>query len=552
MKGYKSRFGVGTLSLALGKLYEDPMVIYREYIQNACDGIELAIKEGKLKSNEAVISIQIERDEISIKDRGIGVKTTEIGPRLVDPGNSDKYKDNLIGQYGIGRLIAAQYCEKIVFETSSPGENQKSILTWDTAKAFEMINSKEYEDGTEIIDKVTSVVFENEAEDEHYFRVKLCGIKRRIDSLVNLQKVKEYVSMMAPVDYTMEFKEGYLYPALEENPEFKSLYEKERIYKVIINDEDIRKPYKIDLAEKETELMTPFFTKFEDPDDGLLGWGWYAINKKVIQMNNVPFRGIRFRKLNTAVGNSNVMANYMKNVSINYFVGEMFLSHEGIQPTGSRDGFVDSQEKADFDYIMSDKANDLYSLYDSASHMGSGAIDKLTNAHTKIEELKGNLANETDEREIKQIKKQITEQKKILADKAKEFEAYKKELSEIPGGEKVVDAVLEGRQEKLDSKIHKKKKSNSVSNNVDIKKIIKEQITKANKSNDKSESESDDSENSKNSEEPQDPKASFMSKLSREQKKFYEKVCKVIDNEPSLTPSIIESLKMKILKKIAR
>ena len=53
MEGYKSRFGVGTLGLALGKLYTDPSVIYREYIQNACDGLELAIKKGLITTKEA-------------------------------------------------------------------------------------------------------------------------------------------------------------------------------------------------------------------------------------------------------------------------------------------------------------------------------------------------------------------------------------------------------------------------------------------------------------------------------------------------------------------
>ena len=351
MRGYKSRFGVGTLSLALGKLYTDPFVIYREYIQNACDGLELAIKKGLIKPQEAVISIQIDSNEISIKDRGVGVSVTEICSRLVDPGNSVKYKDNLIGQYGIGRLIAAQYCEKIVFETSFFNENKKSILTWDTKEAFRLIESHEYEDATDVIDRVTHFDHEVEDSSEHYFRVRLCGITRRNDQLVNVQKVKEYVSLIAPIDYSMEFKEGYLYPALDENPTIKDLYKKERIYKVIINDEDIRKPYTIDIPEKDTSFIKPLFMTFEDPDDGMLGWGWYALNEKIIQMNSLPFRGIRFRKLNTAVGDSNVMAKYMKNVSVNYFVGEIFLTHENIQPTGSRDGFVDSEQKAEFDAL---------------------------------------------------------------------------------------------------------------------------------------------------------------------------------------------------------
>lgn len=545
MQGYKSRFGVGTLGLALGKLYTDPSVIYREYIQNACDGLELALTEGLISDNEAVISIQIDKNEISIKDRGIGVSVTEIGPRLVDPGNSVKYKDNLIGQYGIGRLIAAQYCEKIIFETSYYMENKKTILTWNTEEAFKLIDSHDYEDGTEVIDKVTSVVFETEDTEEHYFRVRLCGIKRRIDKLVDIQAVKEYVSLMAPVDYSMEFKEGYLFPALEENPDIKELYENERIYKVVVNGEDVRKPYSFDIPNKDTSLIKPLFLKFEDPDDGLLGWGWYALNDKIIQMNNVLFRGIRFRKLNTIVGDANVMANYMKNVSVNYFVGEMFLTHDKIQPTGSRDGFVDSDQKAEFDVIMAEKAEKMYSLYDTASHMGSQAVDKITAAYLKKSELAAKLTNENDPIEKKKIKEQIKVQEEVITTKSAEFQDRLENLESTSEGKIVVETLLEARQKSLNKKIED---NNSKKSKPQIKSVT---ITKLVEKNSQKPKEIDDKQGEK-PEEIKNPKVILVSKLSKENKKAYDKVCEVIDNEPTLTPSYIESLKMKILKKLAK
>jgi len=545
MQGYKSRFGVGTLGLALGKLYTDPSVIYREYIQNACDGLELALTNGLITDNEAVISIQIDKNEISIKDRGIGVSVTEIGPRLVDPGNSVKYKDNLIGQYGIGRLIAAQYCEKIIFETSYYLENKKTILTWNTEEAFKLIDSHEYEDGTDVIDKVTSVVFEPEDTEEHYFRVRLCGIKRRIDKLVDVQAVKEYVSLMAPVDYSMEFKEGYLFPALEENPDIKELYENERIYKVVVNGEDVRKPYSIDIPNKDTSLIKPLFVKFEDPDDGLLGWGWYALNDKIIQMNNVLFRGIRFRKLNTIVGDSNVMANYMKNVSVNYFVGEMFLTHEKIQPTGSRDGFVDSEQKAEFDTIMSDKAEKMYSLYDTASHMGSQAVDKLTTAYLKKSELSAKLSTENDPAEKKKIKEQIKVQDEVITTKAAEFQDRLENMESTTEGKIVAETLLEARQKSLNKKIED---NNSKKSKPQIKTVKITKLVEKNTQNKKDEEVKQEDK----PEEIKNPKVILVSKLSKENKKAYDKVCEVIDNEPTLTPSYIESLKMKILKKLAK
>lgn len=542
MENYRSKFGVGQLALALGKLYTDPAVIYREYIQNACDGLELAIRQGLITTNEAVINIQIDKNEISIKDRGIGVKMVEIGPRLVDPGNSTKYKDGLIGQYGIGRLIAAQYCEKIVFETTYPDDNKKSILTWDTEKAFEMINSHKYDDGTAVIDQVTHVEYLDEDINEHYFRVRLVGLKRRVDKLIDLQAVKQYVSQIAPVDYSMEFKEAYLYPALKTNPEYKELYEKERLYKIVINGEEIRKPYSVDIPGKDASLMQPLFMKFEDPDDGLLGWGWYALNNKIIQMNNVLFRGIRFRKLNMAVGDSNVMANYMKNVSVNYFVGEVFLTNENIQPTGSRDGFVDSDQKSEFDILIKDKAESLYTLYDKASHMGSQAIDKLTGAYIKKASLSATLSTTTDSEEKKQIREQIKLQNDIITTKANELNERLNSLEDTEEGKIVAQTLIETRDKVFNDKI---KDNNTKPNKPKIKKTTIVKLVEKNASED-SPTPYDEQQESK------DPRAELLLKLTKEQKNIYNKICDVIDNERALTPAQIDSLKMKILKKIAK
>ena len=41
-------------------MYSDSKVIYREYIQNACDQIDLAIKEGILGQDEGEVNIFID------------------------------------------------------------------------------------------------------------------------------------------------------------------------------------------------------------------------------------------------------------------------------------------------------------------------------------------------------------------------------------------------------------------------------------------------------------------------------------------------------------
>ena len=541
MEGYKSRFGVGQLELALGKLYTDPLVIYREYIQNACDGLQLALESGLIQQNEAVISIEISKNEISIKDRGVGVSSYQIGPRLVDLGNSTKYKDNLIGQYGIGRLIAAQYCEKIIFETSYQGENKRSILTWDTEEAFRMIDSHEVEDATDVVNQVTHLELQDEEIEEHYFRVRLLGLKKRFDELINVDSVINYVSQIAPIDYSMEFKEDYLLPALETNLDFKKLYNQERIYKVIINGEDVRKPYTKVVPGKDTNLTQPLFLKIEDIDDGMLAWGWYALNDRIIQMNNISFRGIRFRKLNTAVGDANVMSNFMKNVSVNYFVGEIFFIHENIQPTGSRDGFVDSDQYSDFKILMREQADKLYSLYDKASHLGSQAVDKITSAYLRKSELSSKLASESDPEDKKEIREQIRVQEQIISTKSDELQDRLTAMEATEEGKIIAESVLQSRQSSFEKKVEDKNRKNKSG-----KSIKRTTITKIVESNNNGETVPATPDT------PTDPRAKLLMKLSKEQKATYNKICEVIEQEPTLTPTYIENLKFKILKRLAK
>ena len=62
MENHKSRIGKSQMRQYMGDLYENPMVVYREYIQNACDAIEDALSAGLIqdrKKSTIVVKIDI-------------------------------------------------------------------------------------------------------------------------------------------------------------------------------------------------------------------------------------------------------------------------------------------------------------------------------------------------------------------------------------------------------------------------------------------------------------------------------------------------------------
>lgn len=142
MEGHKFKGGKKLLQLCMGQNYYDSNVVYREYVQNACDSLYAAQRMGLIKNlqNSEVISVEINRyaHEVVVLDRGTGVPFDKIGDTLVDIGASTKNGYDDIGNYGIGRLVGANWCDKIVFETSYVNENIKSILTFDAEAAVSL------------------------------------------------------------------------------------------------------------------------------------------------------------------------------------------------------------------------------------------------------------------------------------------------------------------------------------------------------------------------------------------------------------------------------
>ena len=392
MQGYKSKTGNGLLAICMGKNYQDSMVVFREYVQNSCDSVYEAMKQGFYNSeDERCIAIDITPGlkRVCFMDRGTGVAKADIGPRLVDIGASIKNGIDQIGSYGIGRLVGANWCDKIIFETSVKGEAEKSILTFDSVLAHELIKDKTG-DCTDSLDAVTSCVYEKEDVDEHYFRVTLENAK---DSLLNdLKSVKEYLASMVPVDYSFEFYD-LMQPYLNANHDFNERIKNLTRCSVTVNGAPVEKPYTREIySEGSTELkkITPpsFFT-IEDSTYGQLAWGWYAFNEKIEQMNSLPYRGIRLRKHNMAIGSYDYLTKYFpRPVDANYFIGEIHIVHPDITPTGTREAietsdspvaniFLYKLEKQIFPGLKKD--------YENLSRLGSSAFTPLVKSKMEID-----------------------------------------------------------------------------------------------------------------------------------------------------------------------
>ena len=106
--------GVNILEILTTGMYRDSRVIFREYIQNACDQINAAVKQGLFKSadeGEVELWIDDRKRTVSIEDNATGIPADQFREILYSIGESHKRLGEEMGFRGIGHWCGLGYCK---------------------------------------------------------------------------------------------------------------------------------------------------------------------------------------------------------------------------------------------------------------------------------------------------------------------------------------------------------------------------------------------------------------------------------------------------------
>ena len=369
---YQPIVGKNLIEILMFSMYSDSLIIFREYVQNAFDAIVEAKRQGilsNIKEGQVSITIDPVSRKICILDNGIGINVSQAQPILLNIADSHKDGIGLAGQYGIGRLVGAKYCKRLIFKTSAKGENRYTEITFDNDLAQKIISNKEDKStANQVIDRITSVAIGEESPDKHYFEVRMEEVSERHKNLLNVSKVSEYLKEVAPIDYMLEFKNMLYNQCLP--IQYKDFNEELDHIRLTINDEiDIRKRYGLVIDGTGDEISSLQFFKFEDSEFGLLGWGWYAITPftKAIPASDVN-KGIRLRKRNIQIGSKDLLNQYFREArGNNYFYGEIHAVHPNLRPNSSRDGLTHTPEAIKLYEYIQEYFSDLQKLYHLAN-----------------------------------------------------------------------------------------------------------------------------------------------------------------------------------------
>lgn len=446
-------------------MYSDSKVIYREYIQNACDQIDKAIESGLIDSGEGCIDITINQRKrnVSIFDNATGVPKSEFIQNLGDIANSNKEMGEDKGFRGIGRLCGLAYCETLKFITTAKGEKTASIMICDAKKMRAMLIDKRKYSLDDIWDAIVTFDEREANIEEHFFEVQLININSENTDLLNEKLVRDYLSFVAPVPYKNTF---ILRNQIYEHANAIGYCIDE--YCVRVDGKQIFKEYTTKLKEQNgssiktyDEITQLAFKDFYNYDGDLIAWMWIGLSRfeKSIPVVN-QMRGLRLRTANIQLGNENVLSPLFKEPRGNhYFVGEVFSVSPNLIPNSQRDYFNENQTRVDFESLLRTYFYDtLHKLYHDAN--------KIKNLYKRQEEYIKNVEeyNEkeesnsfVDEEARQKLQFKVEESKKSAEDARSKLERIEASEDEFPLTEVRKNISQKFKSEKLKKKAEKAK-----------------------------------------------------------------------------------------------
>lgn len=330
--------GGDILSLITTGMYDNPLSVYREYIQNSADAIADAGTVG-----EAQVSIFIDpaSRRIRIYDNGPGLSHKSAIRALLPIARSQKHRSGARGFLGIGRLSGLAVAESVAFTTRDQADRPLTRIVWNGAKLRSNIsNSAQFH---QIIREcVTIETLPTQKHASHFFETEMIGISRHVAaSILNRNVVRSYIGEVCPVPFSSAFPF---------DSQIKCLFGKNKNpleLKIILDGEStpIYRPHgNVIPFSKDTQ---DHFIEFEEvkipsvsrKEQAAVGWVAHSAYLGAIPKEQ-GIRGIRARIGNMQIGDETIFDSLFLEERFNrWCVGEISITDPHIVPNSRRDYF---------------------------------------------------------------------------------------------------------------------------------------------------------------------------------------------------------------------
>lgn len=345
--------GAQVLESLTSGMYDDPLMIYREYVQNSVDAIDVAVSAGQAPRNAGHVDIVVSGKDrsVTIEDNGSGISVENAFRVLTDIGNSAKDGHTQRGFRGIGRLGGIGYCDIVRFETRSAPTEEVAVVEWDAVALRDLLAGDSCHSLTQAVEHTCQTHSRDPRESEpgRFFRVRLLDVHPFYDdALMDVNRVRSYLSQVAPAPYDPQRFSfaGQVADHLQNMNGF-------RAYKILVNGKQIHRPYADSVSIRggnTAEIRGAELFEFRARDGACMARGWYAsMPLRGALPRSSPVRGIRVRQGNIQVGDGRLLAEcFAEPRFVSWYIGEIHVANGHLCPNARRDGFEQSRHYEEF------------------------------------------------------------------------------------------------------------------------------------------------------------------------------------------------------------
>lgn len=332
--------GAELLNLITLGMHTDPLVVYREYIQNAADSIARSNQE----TGRVDIGIDPAARRLTIRDNGPGLSYRQAQNQLVSIANSLKCRQVDRGFRGIGRLAGLAFGESVTFLTRQCNEDPVTRVHWNGSNLRMLLSGdstiEEVIHGCVTVDSVLDGEYL-----EQFFQVEIENISRfAAGTLLNRKIVRDYIGEVCPVPFASGFEYGEYVSGL-----FKDGTPPLELEIFLNGDEtSISRPHgeELDFSETSRDCFTEIekidIPSLEGNDTAAIGWVAHSSYLGTLP-KSLGIRGFRARSGNIQVGHEALFNHLFTESRFNrWCVAEIYILDSRITPNGRRDYFEPS------------------------------------------------------------------------------------------------------------------------------------------------------------------------------------------------------------------
>lgn len=370
--------GGGLFNLITTGMYDTPLAIYREYIQNARDAIWSLGSESNARVQ---ITIDPLNRSVSINDNGPGLSHEAVERNLIAVAQSSKRRGTDIGFRGIGRLSGLAFADSIVFRTRSSSMQTVVQLVWDGLRLRQLATQNSLTPSEVIQQCVTISELDGSDWPDHFFEVEIRNVARyAAGEILNEERVRSYIAEVCPVPLNVDFPYSNA---------VNRMFEEARVpfacldIRLNTNGKTIKRPFG-GVLEFGSGERADTFVEFESfsvpPVDGSVpaALGWLAHTEYSGALpKSLSVRGLRVREGNLQIGCEQALDHLFPEERFNrWCVGEVHVTDPRILPNARRDYFEPGPHTRNLENHLESIARNISERCRSAS-TGRNRIRKL-------------------------------------------------------------------------------------------------------------------------------------------------------------------------------